>query len=66
MSAILSVIGAIFTAALSWVTSICTTIFGVTTVEGVTSFTYPILILFILLPLVGLGIGFFKRIISVQ
>lgn len=61
MAAILTTITAIVTAALGWVGDFA----GLVTKQTVAgTFDYPILILFIVLPLVGLGIGLFKRLMN--
>lgn len=65
MTEIISAVGSLFTAAMSWVGTVATTIAGSTTVEGVTTFNSPVLLLFcVAVPLVGLGIGMFKRLLS--
>ena len=55
MSDILATVTSIFTAAIGWVGDVATTI-------GST----PILLLFCVIPLVGLGVGLFKRLINVN
>ena len=55
MSDILSTVTSIFTAAIGWVGDVASTIAST-----------PILLLFCVLPLVGLGIGLFKRLINVN
>lgn len=55
MDAILTSVGQIFTSAIGWVGTVGTTITST-----------PILMLFAGLPLCGLGIGFFKRLINVN
>lgn len=50
ISTIISSVGDIFTGALTWASEV-----GSTIVET------PILMMFVILPLVGLGIGIFKR-----
>ena len=55
MSTILSTVGDIFTAAIDWVGDVGTTITST-----------PILLLFVVIPLVGLGVGLFKRLINVN
>lgn len=54
MTAILTSIGAIFTAAIGWAGGVCTTVVG-----------SPLLLLFCSIPLVGLGVGLFKRLLNV-
>ena len=49
----LAAVGDIFTKVISWVGTVATTIAG-----------QPILLCFCALPLVGLGVGLFKRLIS--
>lgn len=66
MASIMTTVGSIFTAALSWVGDVAGAIAGTTTVGEVTTFDNPILLLFCVLPLIGLGIGLFKRLISVN
>lgn len=53
MEAILSNVGDIFAEAISWVGTVASTITG-----------QPILLIFTILPLVGLGVGLFKRLIG--
>jgi len=53
----MSKVGDIFTTAIGWVGEVASTI----TQEG-----NEIILLFVLLPLVGLGIGLFKRLMSVN
>ncbi len=55
MADLLSSAGSIVTEALSWVTEVVGTVTG-----------NPLLTLFCILPLVGLGIGLFRRLINVQ
>lgn len=55
MTEILAVVSAIFTECISWVGTVASTI-------GDT----PILLIFTVLPLVGLGVGLFKRLINVN
>mgnify|MGYP000987504389 CR=1 FL=1 len=52
---IISAIGSLFSEAISWVGDVA---------EAITS--NPILLVFAVLPLVGLGVGLFKRLISVR
>lgn len=47
--------GNIVTTALGWVGNVVTTVTG-----------NPLILLFVILPLVGLGIGLFRRLINVQ
>jgi len=62
MTAILASIGAIFTAALGWMGDVAAMVTQAT-VPG--TFDNPILLLFIVIPLVGLGVGLFRRILNV-
>ena len=55
MAAILTDVGTVFTAAIGWVGEVATAISG-----------EPILLIFCILPLVGLGVGLFRRLISVN
>ncbi len=55
MAALLTAVGDVFTQAISWVGTVGTTITA-----------QPILLLFCVLPLVGLGVGLFKRLINVN
>lgn len=55
MEAIISSVTSVFTAAIGWVGTVATTI-------GET----PILLLFCTIPLVGLGVGLFKRLLNVN
>lgn len=55
MAALLTDIGSIVTEAVTWMTTAATAIAG-----------NPIALLFILLPLMGVGIGLFKRIINLN
>ncbi len=55
MASILTDVGSIFTTAIGWVGDVATTI-------GST----PILLIFTVVPLVGLGVGLFKRLLNVN
>lgn len=57
MTSIMTSVGDIFTTAISWVGDVATTI---------SATGNEILLLFALLPLVGLGVGLFKRLISIN
>ena len=46
-------VGDIFTAAMSWAASV-----------GSTIVSTPLLLMFVIIPLVGLGVGLFKRLIN--
>lgn len=55
VSGILASVGTVFTSAVGWVGTVASTITGT-----------PLLLLFAVLPLVGLGVGLFKRLINVN
>ena len=55
MSEIISAITTVFTAAIGWVGQVGETIVGT-----------PILLLFCAIPLVGLGVGLFRRLLNVN
>ena len=55
MEALITSVGDVFSAAIGWVGTVATT---------VTS--NPILLIFCILPLVGIGVGLFKRLLSVN
>lgn len=55
MDAILTPVGQVFTQAVTWVGTVAQTIMDT-----------PILLCFTIIPLVGLGVGLFKRLISVN
>lgn len=55
ISTILTSIGSIFTSAMSWAGTVGSTIAGT-----------PLLLLFVVVPLVGLGVGLFKRLLSMR
>lgn len=55
ISSIISAVGDIFTAAIGWVGDVAATVTG-----------EPILLLFATLGLVGIGVGLFKRLLSVN
>lgn len=55
MEAIITAVSSIFTAAIGWVGTVATTVTE-----------QPILLLFCVLPLVGLGVGLFRRLINVN
>lgn len=63
MAAILSAVGDIFAAAIGWVGDVSELITK-QTVSG--TFDNPIIIIYIVLPLVGLGVGLFRRLINVN
>lgn len=52
---ILSSVGEVFTAAIGWVGTVANTIAD-----------QPILLLFVVIPLVGLGVGLFRRLLNVN
>lgn len=55
MAGILSTVSSVFTSAMSWAGDIGTMIVDT-----------PILLVFVVVPLVGLGIGIFKRLLNVS
>lgn len=55
LASILADIGTMFTTAISWVGNVATTVSG-----------QPLLLIFFLLPLVGLGVGLFKRLVRLH
>lgn len=55
MAEIIASVGQVFTGAIGWVGEVASTITGT-----------PILLLFCVLPLVGLGVGLFRRLINVN
>ena len=54
MEALLTNVTAVFTAAIGWAGTVGTTVVST-----------PILTLFVVIPLVGLGVGLFKRLLSI-
>lgn len=63
MANLIGAVGDIFTAAIGWVGDVAGVITA-TNSEG--AFTNPILLLFAVLPLVGLGVGLFRRLLNVN
>lgn len=63
ISQIMTNVGLVFTKAIGWVGDVAGTI---TAVDAEGQLENPILLLFAALPLVGLGVGMFKRLISVN
>lgn len=57
MATLVAKIGDVFTAAVGWVGEVA---------ETITTAGNEIILLFVLLPLVGLGIGLFRRLINVN
>jgi len=55
MSGIIDAVSSAFTAAIGWVGDVASTIAG-----------NPLLLLFCVLPLVGLGVGLFRRLLNVN
>lgn len=55
MTAIISALTEVFTAVIGYVGTVATTITG-----------QPLLLLFVLIPLIGLGVGLFRRLLNVQ
>lgn len=65
MSALLTSVGGVFTAAIGWVGDVASAIAGFTTSDSGTTFKNPVLLLFcVAVPLCGIGISFFKRLLS--
>ena len=54
IATLLTSVGSIFTAAMGWAATVGTTVVGT-----------PLLLIFVLIPVVGLGVGLFKRLLSV-
>lgn len=54
MDALLTAIGSIFTAAIGWVGTVASTIAST-----------PLLLMFAVIPMVGLGVGLFRRLLNV-
>lgn len=55
MDAIISSVSSVFTAAIGWVGTVADTVTG-----------EPLLLMFAVIPAVGLGVGLFKRLLNVQ
>lgn len=55
ITAIISALTEVFTAVIGYVGTVATTITG-----------QPLLLLFVLIPLIGLGVGLFRRLLNVQ
>lgn len=55
MEALITAVSTIFTAAIGWAGKV-----------GETIVATPLLLMYVVLPLVGLGVGLFKRLISVR
>lgn len=67
MAEILSAVGSVFSSAIGWVGQVGSTIAGTTTTESGTVFNNPVLLLFcVAVPLCGIGIGIFKRLLSTR
>ena len=67
MAAILTAVGDIFAQAVVWLKTVVAVIAGGTIGTGETAVVYqaqPLLLIFIILPLVGLGVGLFRRLIN--
>lgn len=65
MAALIASVGQVFTSAIGWVGDVAATIAGTTTVDGTTTFDNPVLLLFcVAVPLCGIGVGMFKRLLS--
>ena len=64
MAALLAAVGEVFTAVLGMVGAVAGAIAGFTTDAGVTTFKNPVLLLFCIgVPLCGLGVGMFSRLL---
>lgn len=57
MASLMATLGSIFTAVIGWVSTVATTI----TAEG-----NEILLLFAMIPLIGLAVGLFRRLLNVN
>ena len=70
MSSLLGLVGDLITSAIGWMQAFLYSIVGGTIGEGSSAVTYtasPVLIIFVVaLPLVGLGIGLLRRLISTR
>lgn len=55
LAEIVAQVGSVFTAGIGWVSDVASTVVG-----------NPIILLFCVIPLVGLGVGLFKRLINVN
>lgn len=55
MDALISSVSSIFTAAIGWAGTVGTTVVNT-----------PLLLMFVVVPLVGLGVGLFKRLLSMR
>ena len=71
MTTLLTNIGSVFSQAMTWVGTVASTIAGTTTTgtgsEAVTTLNSPVLFLFcVAVPLCGLGVGMFKRLLSAR
>lgn len=66
MADIISAITTAFNAAIGWVGQVAGMITATTTTGEVTTLTNPLLLLMCVIPLVGLGVGLFKRLLNVN
>lgn len=69
MSEIISAVGSLFSAAMTWLQTVAAVIAGGTVGTGESAVTYtaqPLLLVFVILPLVGLGVGLFRRLLNVN
>ena len=55
MTEVLAAVTSVFTAAIGWVGTVADTIAG-----------EPLLLIFVVIPLIGLGVGLFKRLLNVN
>lgn len=61
MSTILSNVGLIVTSSIEWLTSFLSVFTATVTTESGTALANPLLLLFVIIPVAGLGVGFLKR-----
>lgn len=67
MAALLTAVGSVVTTVFSMVATVATTIAGTVTTSDGTTLKSPILVLFcVAVPLCGLGVGMFKRLLSAR
>lgn len=67
MAELLKAVGDVVTTVFGMVGTVATTIAGTTTTDGGTVLKSPILVLFcVAVPLCGLGVGMFKRLLSAR
>ena len=61
MAAILSAVGSVVTAVIGWMGQFLSLFTETVTTEDVEVLANPLLLLFVIIPVAGLGIGFLKR-----